>query len=114
MDENDVVNTVCEHLEAQGFVILQRLSTIEKGIDIIAKDSSSGCKLFVEAKGGTSSRKGSARFGKPHTQAQVFNRVAKGVFTCLQLRANTLTINYLELCWLCRILNGFVLSLSQY
>ena len=71
-------------------MILQRLSTIEKGVDIIAKDSSSGCKLFVEAKGGTSSSEGSARFGKPYDQAQVFNRVAKGVFTCLQLRAKHL------------------------
>ena len=44
-------------------------------------------EFFVEAKGGTSSRLGSPRFGQPYTQSQVFDRVAKGVFTCLELRA---------------------------
>lgn len=87
MDENTVVNATCKQLEGQGFVILQRLSTIERGIDIIAEEPSSGCKLLVEAKGGTSSIESSARFGKPYTQTQVFDRVAKGVFTCFQLRA---------------------------
>jgi hypothetical protein len=44
--------------------------------------------LYVEAKGGTSSREGSARFGKPFTGNQVFDRVAKAVYTALCLRAN--------------------------
>ena len=87
MDENAIVNETCKYLEAQGFVISQRLSTIERGVDIVANDPSSGCTLLVEAKGGTSSREGSARFGKAYTQTQVFDRVAKGVFTCFQLRA---------------------------
>jgi hypothetical protein len=68
MDENAVVNATCQRLLAQGFVISQRLSTIERGVDIIAEDLSSGCKLLVEAKGGTSSMERSARFGKPYTQ----------------------------------------------
>ena|SRR2546425_511238 len=87
MDENAVVNETCKRLEAQGFVISQRLSTIERGVDIIAEDPSSGCKLLVEAKGGTSSMESSARFGKPYTQTQVFDRVAKGIFTCFQSRS---------------------------
>lgn len=52
MDENVVVGATCKRLEAQGFIILQRLSTIERGVDIIAEDLSTGCKLIVEAKGG--------------------------------------------------------------
>lgn len=87
MDENAVINATCQRFEAQGFVISQRLSTIERGVDIIAEDLSSGCRLLVEAKGGTSSMGNSARFGKPYTQTQVFDRVAKGIFTCFQLRA---------------------------
>lgn len=87
MDENAVVNETCKCLEAQGFVVSQRLSTIERGVDIVAQDPSSGCKILVEAKGGTSSMEGSARFGKAYTQTQVFDRVAKGVFTCFQLRS---------------------------
>jgi hypothetical protein len=87
MDENAVVKATCKHLEEQGYIISQRLSTIERGVDTIAEDPSTGCKLLVEAKGATSSREGSPRFGKPYTQTQVFDRVAKGVFTCFQLRA---------------------------
>ena len=87
MDENDVVELTCRHLEEQGLIIKQRLSTIERGVDIIAENPLTGSRAYVEAKGGTSSRDGSARFGKPYTQTQVFDRVAKGVFTCFQLRA---------------------------
>jgi hypothetical protein len=87
MDENAIVNAACKRLEDQGYVISQRLSTIERGVDIIAEEPTTGCKLLIEAKGGTSSREGSARFGKAYTQPQVFDRVAKGVFTCFQLRA---------------------------
>ena len=87
MDENAVVDAVCRRLLAQGCKVVQRLSTIEQGVDIIAEDPKTGRRFLIEAKGGTSSREGSARFGKPYTQTQVFDRVAKGVFTCVQLRA---------------------------
>jgi hypothetical protein len=87
VDENAVVNATCKYREARGFVISQRLSTVERGVDIIAEETSTGCKLVVEAKDGTSSMEGSPRFRKLYTQTQVFDCVAKGVFTCFQLRA---------------------------
>lgn len=85
-DENAVVHAMCEALVASGYKIEQQLSTIERGIDIIAVHPQTGVKVLVEAKGGTSSRQNSERYGKPYTQTQVFDRVAKGIFTCLQLR----------------------------
>jgi hypothetical protein len=87
MDENAVVNAVCEHLEAEGYKILSRLTTSQQGIDVEAQHKSHFRKVLVEAKGGTSSKPESARFGRPYTRSQVFDRVAKGIFTCLQLRA---------------------------
>jgi hypothetical protein len=66
---------------------MQRLTTTQRGVDIVALDQETGQQFFIEAKGNTSSRKGSKRFGQPYTQSQVFDRVAKGVFTCLRLRA---------------------------
>ena len=86
LDENAVVDAVCKYLSASGYEIKQRLTTIEQGIDVIAQHPQSKIRVFVEAKGGTSSRKGSERFGKPYTQTQVFDRVAKGIFSCLKLR----------------------------
>jgi hypothetical protein len=86
MDENEIISAVCSHLERTGFSIVQRLHTTEQGVDIIAKERVTGRELFVEAKGGTSSREGSNRYGKEYTQSQVFDRVAKGIFTTMQLR----------------------------
>jgi len=86
MDENAVVESVCTKLHAEGCDILSRCTTKQRGIDIVARKRSNGHHYYVEAKGSTSSRSGSNRFGKPYTQSQLFDRVAKGVFTCLQLR----------------------------
>ena len=86
MDENEVILKLCSHLERAGYRILERRRTTKRGTDVVAKETKSGRLLRVEAKGGTSSRVGSARYGKPYTQSQVFDRVAKGVFTTLQLR----------------------------
>ena len=87
MDENEVVDAVCAHLERKGFTVTQRRSTTEHGVDIKAVHDTDGRQLLIEAKGGTSSRKGSNRFGKPYTQSQVFDRCSKGIFTALRLRA---------------------------
>jgi len=85
MDENEIVEKVCDYLQKRGYEISQRLHTTEQGIDIIAKNHTSNEVLHVEAKGGTSSRIGSARFGKPYSPSQVFDRVAKGFYTACQM-----------------------------
>lgn len=82
-----MIDGLCGHLERQGYSIDQRLHTTQQGVDIIATNRSNGCRLLVEAKGATSSREGSARYGMGFTGSQVFDRVAKGVFTTLKLRA---------------------------
>lgn len=87
MDENDVVNITCHRLESQGLIILQRCSTSERGIDIIAEDVSKGHKILIEAKGGTSSKESSVSFGIPYNSNKVRHQVAMGVFTCIKLRA---------------------------
>ena len=88
MDENAVVAAICTHLTNAGYAILQRLSTTGQGIDMIAKHPNKSGRLLVEAKGGTSSRVGSARYGKPYDDNQVFDRVGKGFYTagCLYSR----------------------------
>jgi len=82
LDENDVINAVCVHLvKIEGYVIVQKLSTTQQGIDIIVKHPQFNRRLLIEAKGGTSSKEGSNRFGKSYTMTQVFDRVSKGFFT---------------------------------
>lgn len=81
MDENAVVEAICKHLTNTGYAVLQRLSTTSQGIDIIAKHPNKPGRLLIEAKGGTSSRVGSPRYGKPYDENQVFDRVGKGFYT---------------------------------
>jgi len=85
LNENDVVNAVCRYLEGSGYKVLQRCSTTNQGIDIIAKHPSELGRLLVEAKGGTSAREGSARFEKGFNRSQVFDRVAKCFYTAAEM-----------------------------
>ena len=86
LNEDEVVAALCRELIATGFEIEQQLTTKDKGVDVIAQHPQTKVRVFVEAKGGTSCRRNSERFGKPFSSEQVFGRVARGVFTCLQLR----------------------------
>lgn len=86
LDENQVIEILVEHLKHRGYEILRKAHTTEKGVDLLARHQTSARELHIEAKGGTSSRRGSARFGKPYTQSQVLDRVSKGFYTAAALR----------------------------
>ena len=85
LNENEIIDAVCPYLEANGYRIIQRLSTTEKGVDIVGQRIGTSEIINVEAKGGTSSRAGSSRFGKPYTKSQVFDLVSKGFFATCRL-----------------------------
>ncbi len=89
LDENAVVVAVVERLRSDGYKIDLELLTTQHGIDVIASHPHKNVRVLVEAKGGTSSRLGSQRYGKPYDRNQVFDRVSKGIFTCLQLRSRS-------------------------
>ena len=79
--ESDVVNAVCTELQARGYQIIQKLHTAEQGDDIIAlKRTAPVRELHVEAKGETSSRKGSRRYGKPFSSAQIRVHVGQAFY----------------------------------
>ena len=83
LTENDVVNSVCQYLESDGFTIKQRLTTLQQGDDIVA--ARSGEMLYIEAKGATSAREASARFGRRFDSAQVRVHVAEAVYKAVQV-----------------------------
>ncbi|MFA5162246.1 MAG: hypothetical protein WC421_08365 [Elusimicrobiales bacterium] len=85
MDENAVIDAVCQYLKIEGYIIESVLTTTQKGIDITARHEQKGV-LLIEAKGGTSSRRGSARYGLSYTETQVLDRVARGFFTIAELK----------------------------
>ena len=81
--EMDVINAVCSYLQSRGYNIRRRVKKVtDKGNDIeaIAPDCT---ELYIEAKGSTSSRKGSERYGKEFDNNQKTDHVAKAVFKAL-------------------------------
>src|SRR6266571_2487241 len=83
LTENDVVTAVCAYLRIQGFSIDKQLTTLQRGDDIVASRGEE--ILFIEAKGATSARQGSARFGLGFNSAQVRVHVAEAMYRAMQI-----------------------------
>jgi hypothetical protein len=80
LTESQVINSVCRLLETKGFHVIRQLSESEQGIDIEAVAPDGKTKVSIEAKGETSSKPTTARFGKPFDSKQVFDHVAKAFY----------------------------------
>jgi len=88
LTENDVIDRVCRYLMGIGWHIVSRATTTQTGYDIVAtRQGVSGVELRVEAKGGTSSKQTTARFGKPFTSSQVPVHVAQALCTAIAMQA---------------------------
>lgn len=85
LTENDVVSASCRYLESQGFIVETSCLTSERGTDIVARNPSTGHTVHVEAKGETSSKEGSSRFGRRFSGSQVFTHVAKAFLKAAKL-----------------------------
>jgi len=81
--EDEVVRAVSEYLEGRGWHITQSLRTTQKGIDLCAVKSTE--QLLIEAKGGTSNLRSSARFGKPFSGAQAKDHIGAALWKVGQL-----------------------------
>ena len=84
--ENEVVSAVRGYLQSEGYRIESFARAKEHGDDIVAE--SSDAKVFIEAKGATSSREGSKRYGEPFTRNQVKDHVAKAFYRAAKMREN--------------------------
>ena len=79
LTENTVIEATARALERQGAAVLSMCTTGERGVDIVAR-LSDGRLLHVEAKGQTSSKPETARFGKPFNASQWYDHVAKATY----------------------------------
>ena len=84
--ESDVIAAVCDYLRAEGYEIRQQLAETEQGDDIKAVQGTA--ILLIEAKGETSSKKGSKRFGKPFSRSQVLDHVAMAFYRAAKMRGD--------------------------
>lgn len=62
LDENQVAQAVGVWLEGKGFTA-KVITTQQRGYDIDARNRTTGARWVIEAKGGTSSKPGSKKFG---------------------------------------------------
>jgi len=80
--EDTVIEAVIEYLDKDGYRIIQRSTASQQGYDLVAKKE--GKRLYVEAKGQTSSKPGTKRYGKEFNSGQKFDHVAKAVLKAMQ------------------------------
>jgi hypothetical protein len=85
MTENEVVDAVAIHLETIGYSVKSKLNTSQRGIDIEAIHLATGKQLLIEAKGGTSSKPTSKRFGKDFDGGQALSHVSRAFFSGAKL-----------------------------
>jgi Holliday junction resolvase-like predicted endonuclease len=85
LTENDIINFVIHYLKNNGYNILKKSKTNEKGIDIVAVHPDKG-KCFVEAKGETSSKKGTKKYGKPFNKSQIRDHIGSALLQTLKIK----------------------------
>lgn len=83
LTENDVVTAVSNYLIEKGYAINQALTTSQQGIDIIATHPTHD-RCLVEAKGATSSKKSSNRYGIEFNNNQIKTHVGVAILKSFQ------------------------------
>ena|SRR5258706_7713365 len=84
MTESDVIDAVCRHLRRKGWRIESRCAETERGYDIVAVHRASGRRAVVEAKGGTSSKRYTNRFGQEFSPNQATSHISRALFTAIR------------------------------
>lgn len=84
LTENDVVEAVAKYLRGLGYHIESICTTTQKGCDLVAASPSRG-RIRIEAKGGTSSKGHTARFGKPFNSNQALSHVSRAFYKAVEM-----------------------------
>ena len=85
LNENDIVEILAGHLIRNGYEIIQLRKTNEKGPDIIVDHAKSKQRLFIEAKGETSSKEHTNGYGNPFKKTQIRSHVAKAILASMKI-----------------------------
>lgn len=77
--QSDIVEAVRKYIEANGYKIDESATTASKGYDLIAfmENGEKPIKLMLKARGATSARIGSKKYGKPFDRSQIAIHVAE-------------------------------------
>jgi len=83
--EYEVITSVCNFLESHNCCINQQLNENEKGDDIIAVNQTNQ-RIYIEAKGETSSKKGTNRYGKAFNSSQILTHISRALYRAISMR----------------------------
>jgi hypothetical protein len=84
VNENHVIAELKKHLLERGYEFVSECSTIMQGIDLVMRKDER--EIWIEAKGKTSSRENSNRFGKEFNDAQCHDHFSRAFFKACQMR----------------------------
>lgn len=84
LNENQIVDIVCNYLSQTGYEVERSSTTYDKGYDIVASNPK-GVKLIIEAKGATSSKPSSKRYNKEFDRKQVVNHVSRALYSTIKV-----------------------------
>jgi len=85
LDDTDVIEAVSCDLLQKGYAILRKSRSDRNDVDIVARWSETGNKIFVSAAGVASSKAGRERLEEVYTESQLFNCVTRGIHSALRM-----------------------------
>lgn len=84
MNENGVIAELKRHLQAQNYTLVSECSTTMQGKDLVMRRDNQ--EIWIEAKGKTSSRESSNRFGLDFNDAQCHDHFSRAFFKACEMR----------------------------
>lgn len=86
LTENDIIEILTNFLKEKKYNILQSLNTNQHGVDVIVENENE--TLYIEAKGETSSKETSNRYGKPFNANQVKSHISVALLATMKVISN--------------------------
>jgi hypothetical protein len=78
LNENHITELLAEYFIANDYLVVEKLTTSQKGIDLVVKNTS-GILTYIEIKGETSADSRTKRFGMPFSKDQIKNHVGRAL-----------------------------------
>lgn len=91
--ESKVIEIVEDYLSKLGFSTKSKVLGNRPGIDLVCERDTDKKEIWIEAKGGTSERSGSNRFGQPFNDSQCHDHFSRAFFKAVSDREKNLVEN---------------------
>lgn len=83
LTENDILEVLSSYLIAKGYKEIKRSNTKQTGVDLIAENADE--ILYIEAKGETSSKSETSRFGLEFSGGQIKSHVSRAILAAFEI-----------------------------